>query len=266
MPLDRLEQPLKPITSRLQIVSPADLGVFLCAISTLAFLLFLPRWIGTPLPDFRALETQTRKQEFFAFLEPIVDDVSATVIAERNFLDQVAAELETNGSVSWNTRRRIGALSEFYEVTDEEADLATEILPALQRRIDLVPRSLILIQAAKESGWGTSRFAREGNNLFGQRCYSPNCGIEPAGAGPNPGFNVATFGSANQSVASYVRNLNTHPQYDGFRRLRQKLRREGKELSGTVLADSLLDYSERGEAYVAEIKAMIAQNSLESSD
>ena len=105
-----------------------------------------------------------------------------------------------------------------------------------------------------------------GNNLFGQRCYAEACGIEPARAGSNVNFNVATFGSVDDSVASYIRNLNTHPQYDGFRRTRQELRQEGKKLSGTVLADSLLDYSERGAAYVAEIKAMIAQNSLESND
>ena len=124
----------------------------------------------------------------------------------------------------------------------------------------------MLIQAAKESGWGTSRFAVFGNNLFGQRCYSEACGIEPAGVGPNADFNIATFGSVDDAIASYVRNLNTHPQYDGFRRLRQQLRREGKELNGLVLADGLLDYSERGEAYVDEIKAMIAQNALESND
>lgn len=266
MPLDRLKQQLKPISSRLQVVSLADLGVFVCAIGALTFVLLLPRVAGNQLPDLRSLDTQTRKQEFFAFLEPIVDDVSADVVSERDFIDEIAAELSASISISWSERRKLENLAEYYEVSTDDADLETEVLPSLKRRIDLVPHSLVLIQAAKESGWGTSRFAREGNNLFGQRCYSPDCGMEPAGAGPNPGFNVASFGSVDESVASYVRNLNTHPQYESFRRMRQQLRKDGKELSGTLLAESLLDYSERGEDYVAEIKAMIAQNSLEPND
>jgi Bax protein len=146
-----------------------------------------------------------------------------------------------------------------------DADLETEVIPLLRRRIDVVPRSLILIQAAKESGWGTSRFALQGNNLFGQRCYASGCGLEPAGV-DDPNFNVATFGSIDESVASYVRNLNTHPQYLEFRRKREALRAEQRRLSGVVLADSLDDYSERGGDYVEEIKTMIVDNDLEQHD
>jgi len=266
MPLDRLEEQLKPISSRLQVVSLADFVVLLCAVATFAGLLYLPQLAGNQLPDFRPLDAQERKQEFFDFLDPIIEEVSADIAEQRTFIQSVTNDLEAGDELSWLALQRLDRLAEYYEVDTEDADLEKDILPALRRRIGIVPRSLVLVQAAKESGWGTSRFAVYGNNLFGQRCYARDCGIKPAGAGPNPNFNVATFGSVDDAIESYVRNLNTHPQYDDFRRMRQQLRREGKELSGTLLAESLLDYSERGEAYVSEIKAMIAQNSLESDD
>lgn len=243
-----------------------DLAVLLCAVATLAALIYLPQRAADQLPDLRPLDAQERKEEFFEFLDPIIEDVTADIIEQREFVASIADELEAGEDLSWFTQRRLDELAEYYEVETEDADIESEILPTLQRRIGVVPRSLVLIQAAKESGWGTSRFALTGNNLFGQRCYAEDCGIEPAGAGPDPNFNVATFSSVEDAVASYFRNLNTHPQYQEFRRTRQSLRRSGNELRGTVLADSLLDYSERGADYVAEIKAMIEQNSLEPDD
>lgn len=255
-----------PLPFGLQIETLADLGVLICAVATLAGVLYLPQLAGRQLPDFRPLDAQERKEEFFDFLDPIVAEVSAEIAEQRAFLQRVTLEIDAGQDLSWLTQKRLDDLADYYEVETEDADLETDILPTLRRRIGIVPRSLVLIQAAKESGWGTSRFAVFGNNLFGQRCYSEACGIEPAGVGPNANFNIATFGSVDDAIASYMRNINTHPQYDGFRRLRQQLRREGKDLNGLVLADGLRDYSERGEAYVDEIKAMIAQNALESND
>jgi Bax protein len=243
-----------------------DLGVLLSSTIFLAVIMFLPQIRGDQLPDFRPLETQVRKTQFFAFLDPIVADVSADVSKERLFLSATAGRIEDGNNPSWLTRRKVYRMARYYEIETEDTDLATEVLPALQQRVDIVPRSLVLVQAAKESGWGTSRFALQGNNLFGQRCYSQGCGIAPAGLQPGAVFGVATFGSVNASVASYVRNLNTHPQYEEFRRQRRALRDAELALTGITLADSLVDYSERGEEYVAEIKALIRQNGLESYD
>jgi Bax protein len=265
MRFGQLEQ-LKKFAASLQILSTGDLAIFLSTSSLLVVLLFLPQITGDRLPDFRPLDPQERKTEFFEFLDPIVADVSANVMAQRQFITEASGRIEAGQSLSWFARHKVGRLAAYYEVPTEDADLATEVLPALLQRVDLVPRSLVFIQAAKESGWGTSRFAIEGNNLFGQRCYSAGCGIAPAGVQPGANFGVARFATINASVASYVRNLNTHPQYAEFRRLRQSLRGRDTALTGIVLADSLIDYSERGEAYVAEIKAMIRQNSLEEHD
>ena len=252
--------------SPVQILTRGDSAILLCSVTLLAALMFLPQLSGKQLPNFRPLDTQVRKAEFFAFLDPIVADVSANVSAERSFILDAADRLETKKGLSWLRRRKLNRIAQYYEVETEDADLATEVLPALQRRVDIVPRSLVFVQAAKESGWGTSRFAIQGNNLFGQRCYSAGCGIAPTGIKPGAKFGVAKFKTVTASVASYMRNLNTHPQYADFRRLRQSLRHSDATLTGTVLADSLLDYSERGDAYVAEIKAMIQQNALEPHD
>lgn len=249
-----------------RILTTGALAILLCFTALFAVLTYSPQRSGDHLPDFRPLETQLRKAEFFAFLDPIVADVTADVRAERAFILEAVGRLETQPSLSWLTRRKLGRIAEYYEVETEGADLTTEVLPALQRRVDIVPRSLVFVQAAKESGWGTSRFAREGNNLFGQRCYSVGCGIAPAGIQPGAKFGIARFDTVGASVTSYVRNLNTHPQYEDFRRLRESLRESDAPLTGIVLADSLIHYSERGEAYVAEIKSLIRQNALEPHD
>jgi Bax protein len=261
----RLNKPLAPFSAHLQVDNVHDLLVLLCAVGAMAFALFLPLVAGLQLPDLRPLATDERKDEFFALLDPIIEKVSAEIAQQRAFVDAIADEIKDGGEVSWIDQLRLLALAQNYEVSMYDADLETEVIPLLRRRIDVVPRSLILIQAAKESGWGTSRFALQGNNLFGQRCYASGCGLEPAGV-DDPNFNVATFGSIDESVASYVRNLNTHPQYLEFRRKREALRAEQRRLSGVVLADSLDDYSERGGDYVEEIKTMIVDNDLEQHD
>jgi Bax protein len=256
----------KKLAGPLQIRTTGDLAIFVGTLMMLAVLMSLPLITGDRLPDLRPLDTQERKIEFFAFLDPILADVNADVTGDRAFITKAAARLDSGETLSWLDRWKIGQLSQYYEVAMEDADLNAKILPALRQRVDVVPRSLVFAQAAKESGWGTSRFALEGNNLFGQRCYSAECGMVPAGLKLGAKFGVARFGTVNASVASYVRNLNTHPQYVEFRRMRQSLRNTGAALTGVILADSLTNYSERGTEYVAEIKALIQQNELEEHD
>jgi Bax protein len=128
--------------------------------------------------------------------------------------------------------------------------------------VDAVPVSLALAQAAKESGWGTSRFAREGYALFGERCFETGCGMVPRARRKGLSHEVTRFDSPREAVASYVRNLNTHPDYAEFRQLRAKLRQAPSPHPGIDLAGSLTSYSERREAYVREIREMIRFNGL----
>ena len=123
-----------------------------------------------------------------------------------------------------------------------------------------------MAQSANESGWGTSRFAREVNNYFGQWCFQPGCGIVPRRRPKAATYEVLTFDTTKQSVRSYMHYLNTSNAYKKLRTIRQSLRHKEKPVTGSHLANGLEKYSARGLDYVAEIKAMIRQNKLEKHD
>jgi Bax protein len=135
---------------------------------------------------------------------------------------------------------------------------------ALLEKIDIIPVSLALAQAAKESGWGSSRFAREANNYFGQWCYKKGCGLVPKDRDNDASHEVAHYESVKDSVISYIHNLNTNPAYKKFRELRDQLRQSDKAITGYHLADGLQNYSARGLTYVSEIQALIQNNKFGS--
>lgn len=123
----------------------------------------------------------------------------------------------------------------------------------LLKRVDTVPVSLALAQAINESAWGASRFAREGNNLFGQWCFEKGCGIVPAQRGEGLTHEVKKFGSVSESVRAYLHNLNTNRAYQEFRKQRALARAGNKPLEGIVLARGLKSYSARGNSYVQSL-------------
>ena len=138
-------------------------------------------------------------------------------------------------------------------------------LSILKIRMDEVPVSLALAQAAKETGWGTSRFAQEGNALFGQWTWSGD-GLKPKEAEEGEGHKVMKFNILQASVRAYQRNLNTHKTYKEFRLARAQLRDEGKELDSIVLSQYLDKYAETGQEYVKILRKIIEQNNLKDFD
>lgn len=216
---------------------------------------------GPSLPDFTELDAGERKAAFFEYLSPMIAKVNEQALADRRIVQQLIATRATGAELPWRERQRVEALARKYEV-ETEGQSIDQILSTLNQRAGVIPESLMLIQAAKESGWGTSRFAIEGNNLFGQRCYESSCGIAPRGR-KSPRFGLARFKSVLDSIESYALNLNTHPKYERFREMRHALLRQNEPLNGLDLAQGLLRYSERGQAYVEEIRSMIRQNDLE---
>ena len=138
-------------------------------------------------------------------------------------------------------------------------------LSILKIRMDEVPVSLALAQAAKETGWGTSRFAQEGNALFGQWTWSGD-GLKPKEAEEGEGHKVMKFNILQASVRAYQRNLNTHKTYKEFRLARAQLRDEGKELDSIVLSQYLDKYAETGQEYVKILRKIIEQNKLKDFD
>jgi len=131
--------------------------------------------------------------------------------------------------------------------------------------MDEVPTSMAIAQAAKETGWGTSRFAQEGNALFGQWTWSGE-GIKPSDADDNTTHRVMKFKILQASVRAYQRNLNTHSSYKIFRLVRAELRDEGKKLDSMILTDYLDKYAETGKEYVVVLQKIIKQNNLTDFD
>jgi Bax protein len=129
-----------------------------------------------------------------------------------------------------------------------------------------VPNSLVIAQSIDESDWGQSRFAQDGNNYFGVWCYTPGCGLTPEKKTPGPYYAVKEYSSALNSVEDYMNNLNANNGYQDFRELRARLREEGRPISGLELADTLIYYSQRRDAYVASIQDLIERYNLAHYD
>ncbi len=212
------------------------------------------------MPDFRQYEAgPERKAVFFEFVRPLIQSENARVRQDRERLLAIAAD----GDPGFFDRLWLTSIAREYAIEEPDPD-DPALLDTLIRRIDTVPLSLALAQSAKESGWGTSRFARNGYNLFGEWCFDEGCGMVPRSRSENRSHEVESFRSPRDSVASYLNNINTHPQYRSFRLKRARLRDESDRLSGSALAQELSQYSERREAYVAEIRQLIRINDLEA--
>ncbi len=221
----------------------------------------LPQWARAPLPDFSAYRDVTeRKVAFFSFLYPRIVLANSRILIEREHLEQLAEkdELSTQDQ-AWLTTQ-----AERLRVDAKTG--SQEQFNGLKQRLDVIPPSLILAQAANESAWGKSRFAVRGNNLFGQWCFTQGCGLVPQSRPEGASHEVATFTSPYFSVRSYIQNLNRHAAYQQVRNIRHRDRQGNNALSGVRLAKGLESYSERGMAYIDEIRSMIRFNNLEFYD
>ena len=211
------------------------------------------------LPDFASIsDVNQMKAEFFDYLEPIIIYQNQLIAEQRRSLLEITDNLSEGEILDGQKLIFVQALAEQYELEWEEHS-QDEILDLLVRRVDVVPRPLVAVQAAKESGWGRSRFAVEANNLFGQWCYTEGCGLIPSGRADGQRNEVKYFESVDEAIYNYINNLNTHYSYLEFRQIRETLREEEEPLTGAVLADGLIYYSQRRQAYVDEIKTMLRQ-------
>src|SRR5690554_1092104 len=221
----------------------------------------LPAWALADLPDFFSYrDTTEKKVAFFSFLYPRIVLANSRILIERDYLDS----LTRKETLSQKEHIWLAAQAKRLRVDEEPG--TPEQFNLLRKRLDVIPPSLILAQAANESAWGTSRFATEGNNLFGQWCFSKGCGLVPLSRVEGASHEVAKFSSPYQSVRSYIQNLNRHPTYQLVRDLRLQNRQAEQPLSGLAMAEGLLGYSERGEEYIKEIRSMIRYNNLEFYD
>lgn len=221
----------------------------------------LPGWSRADLPDFSTYrDTTEKKAAFFSFLYPRIVLANSRILIEREYLESLAGKDQLSKSeLTWLKNQ-----AERLRVDEEPA--SEDMFRRLRNRLDVIPPSLVMAQAANESAWGTSRFALKGNNLFGQWCFSKGCGLVPQARVEGASHEVADFSSPYRSVRSYIQNLNRHPTYQRLRDIRLKARNNGDFASGSRLAAGLLGYSERGEDYVEEIRNMISYNNLDYYD
>lgn len=218
----------------------------------------------TLLPDFAAIDqTPERKEQFLGMLRPLVEEKNAKILKSRERLLKIKNEWVTSQTITGVNKRNLEKLREKYHVTYETYPDDAKAVEILLLRVDAIPLSMVLAQAAVESGWGTSRFAEEAYNLFGQWCYKPGCGIVPARRAEGAKHEVKKFASVEESLTAYYRNINTHNAYREWRQLRAQLRHDPQQFTGTTMVAELGQYSQRGQGYVDELRRVIRVNNLE---
>ena len=198
--------------------------------------------------------TKKRKDLFIKIVLPLILSENNRILRDRDILFKV---LNKNNNTK-SERQWLDKKFKQYGVVNKD-------VTTLKIRMDIIPVSLALAQAAKESGWGTSRFAIEGNALFGQWTYSGE-GITPAAADKGDKHKVMAFSVLKSSVRAYQRNLNTHKSYKAFRKERATQRDNEENLDSTLLANYLNSYAETGGEYVKILKQIINQNNLKDFD
>ncbi len=198
--------------------------------------------------------TNKRKETFIKIVMPLILSENEKILEDRNKLFRILGkQSNTMGEKVWLKRRL------------KDYGIKGEDIAELKLRMDIVPTSIAIAQAAKESGWGTSRFALEGNAMYGQWTWSGE-GIEPSKKDKKKEHKILKFPKLQSSVAAYMKNLNTHRGYSEFRDKRSKIREKKQEVNGLDLVDYLYNYAQTGSEYVKTLKIIIQQNNLNDFD
>ena len=225
------------------------------------FIVFWFSWQRTP--DFEQYAAGIeRKTQFFNYFLPLIVQKNKEIAATRKTLQKWN---ESRNNIGWWDSRTLYDLAKQYRVSNFSIEDDAAWIKLLLN-VDVLPPSLVLAQAANESAWGTSRFAKLGNNYFGQWCFEQGCGLVPKKRDSGKAHEVAAFNSPQESLESYMQNLNSHPAYQSLRNIRGQLRKDKQPVSGIALTAGLTSYSERGAQYIEELGEMIKFNQLEKYD
>ena len=195
-------------------------------------------------------DTKLKKETFIKIVLPLVVAENDKILDDKIKLKRITSKkMTTDKEKSWLRLK----LRE-YKVKNSD-------ITELNKRMDIIPVSIALAQAAKESGWGTSRFALEGNAIFGQWTWTGQ-GIEPLNKGKNENHKILRFPILRASVKAYKNNLNTHKGYSEFREKRHSIRKRNKTIKGLDLTDTLDRYAQTGKKYTDILEQIIKQNDL----
>ncbi len=221
----------------------------------------VPRLLLASIPEGIAdiVHPGERKTVFLRLMLPLVLEANARVEAQRRFLLSVQKKRSAGIALETGEKLRLGEIAREYRVAPERLD-------ELLLRVDIVPPSIALAQAAIESGWGTSRFALEGNAPFGQWTTDAYRGLVPRERPEGQTYKIRIFDHLLDAVHSYLRNLNTHRAYRAFRRQRARMRAEDGKLDALRLLPTLAPYSQEGARYVRLVEQVIRVNRLQPFD
>jgi len=221
----------------------------------------VPRLFLASLPgDLKDIrESRVKKSLFFRTVLPLVLQANEEILRDRRRLWNIHFQKSLGLKLGPADRLWMMVIAERYGVKSGSIE-------NLLQRVDIIPPSLALAQAAEESGWGTSRFVREGNAVFGQWTFSDNGSLVPARRDQDKFHKIRAFPSLLESVRAYARNLNTHAAYRKMRRVRHSFRLAGQPLEGLLMVESMKSYSQKGDEYVKKIKTLIEANDLQRLD
>ncbi len=215
---------------------------------------------GLPKDLIEEQNIQSKKNLFIQIILPLVLRVNEKILDDRRRVISLLSKMAEDVAIAKHEITWLSSLSESYGFSYNDPD-------KLLLRLDTIPVSLALAQSIQESGWGTSRFALNGNALFGQRTWSTGSkGMVPTARGEGQAFKVKSFPGLIDSIEAYVHNLNTNRSYKYFRARRKAMRSDRRPLSGYVLTGTLLAYSEEAESYIAAIQAVMKSNQLQDFD
>jgi Bax protein len=215
-----------------------------------------------PAPNFSAISlSDDRKQTFIAWLLPLIAQENTRVLELRREAVRLYG-LSQQNRLSLKQKEWLVSLATDYEVDLGAKGFDLPFWQNLLHRVDAIPPSLVLAQAAVESGWGTSRLAKDAHNFFGIMCFKPGCGV-PFDGGPGE---FRRFIGVNDSIAFYMRLINTKAAYRAARAERMRHRLIGDVPSGLALAKTLLSYSELGSRYIDFLLKIMRENKLDEYD
>ncbi|MGF1686253.1 glucosaminidase domain-containing protein [Photobacterium japonica] len=208
-------------------------------------------------PNFAAMgNVAEKKTAFFAYLQPMIEQANHAIAQDR-----AALQMQFAQSTAPTTTPFLQKIATQYRLPIPATGVDSTWQQALLARVDTLPAALVMSQAAIESGWGTSRFAVEANNYFGQWCYTQGCGLFPHQETGGNFHEVQRFSSTQAAIDAYFTNVNTNPAYQALREIRLQQHAAHKGITDDAMADALaeglLHYSQIGEKYVQEIQAMI---------
>jgi Bax protein len=206
-----------------------------------------------------SFSSSVKKQKFIELLLPHINRENQKILSDRQWLNEISSKIVSHGELSQPDNKKLNDLSKAYKIASDVTPTAV-LINQLLKRVDIIPSSLTLAQAANETGWGTSRFAQQANNYFGIWTYEADKGLKPRNRAAGKTHYVRKFSSPAESVRYYMKLLNTHPAYRELRNIRFTLREGSTKISGIELAQGLEKYSAKGTEYIKLITLLITQN------